>query len=118
MPMFRKKPVVIEAALFDGFRVGAPNPERPWDLLPGSCPEWFPAVVQEINPDNWRYVKEGEVFGGPLELYIGTLEGPHKASAGDWIIRGIKGELYPCKPDIFEAIYEPVASPPSVPAGE
>jgi hypothetical protein len=41
-------------------------------------------------------------------LYIETLEGTMKADNGDWIIRGVKGELYPCKPDIFEATYEPV----------
>ncbi len=39
---------------------------------------------------------------------IGTLEGTHRADPDDWIIQGIKGELYPCKPDIFEATYEPV----------
>ena len=39
---------------------------------------------------------------------IETIEGPMRASAGDWIIRGIKGEIYACKPDIFAATYEPV----------
>ena len=42
------------------------------------------------------------------KFYIGTLEGVHEASPEDWIIKGIKGEFYPCKPDIFEATYEPV----------
>jgi hypothetical protein len=41
-------------------------------------------------------------------LIIHTLEGAMTASVGDWIIRGVKGEFYPCKPDIFEATYEPV----------
>jgi hypothetical protein len=45
----------------------------------------------------------------PLVLAVYTLEGVMKASVGDWIIRGVKGELYPCKPDIFEATYEPAA---------
>lgn len=40
------------------------------------------------------------------EIHINTLEGTMIASQGDWIIRGVKGELYPCKPDIFEATYE------------
>lgn len=40
--------------------------------------------------------------------YIETLEGPHLVSQGDWIITGVKGEHYPCKPDIFEMTYEPV----------
>ena len=39
---------------------------------------------------------------------IGTLEGVMTAQVGDWIIKGVKGELYPCKPDIFDATYEPV----------
>jgi hypothetical protein len=42
-------------------------------------------------------------------IYIPTLEGVVVASPGDWIIRGVKGEFYPCKPDIFEATYEPEA---------
>lgn len=41
-------------------------------------------------------------------LEITTLEGVRKASPGDWIIKGVQGELYPCTPDIFEATYEPV----------
>jgi hypothetical protein len=41
-------------------------------------------------------------------LIIYTLEGTHVARWGDWVIRGVKGEFYPCKPDIFEATYEPV----------
>lgn len=43
-----------------------------------------------------------------VELNIPTLEGTMKASVGDWIITGVKGEQYPCKPDIFEASYEEV----------
>jgi hypothetical protein len=42
-------------------------------------------------------------------VLIPTLEGPMKASLGDWIIRGVQGEFYPCKPDIFAATYERVA---------
>jgi hypothetical protein len=42
------------------------------------------------------------------ELIIKTLEGPLRAAPGDWIITGIKGEQYPCKPDIFEQLYEPI----------
>ena len=44
-------------------------------------------------------------------IVIGTLEGDHLASQGDWIIRGVKGELYPCKPEIFAATYEPAEKP-------
>jgi len=44
-----------------------------------------------------------------LTLGVTFLEGTMRANVGDWIIRGVKGELYPCKPDIFKATYEPVA---------
>lgn len=44
------------------------------------------------------------------EVRIRTLEGTMTASPGDWIIRGVQGEFYPCKPDIFEATYDPVTS--------
>jgi len=43
-----------------------------------------------------------------LQPHVHTLEGPLRASDGDWIICGVQGEFYPCKPDIFEATYEPV----------
>ena len=47
-------------------------------------------------------------FSDTQGLFISTLEGEMTVSIGDWIIKGIKGEIYPCKPDIFEATYEPV----------
>lgn len=79
---FRKKPIVIEAEQF--------FPDRlPW-------------------PEG---VLGGETLAGEkAPHYVRTLEGNHVASPGDWIITGIKGEKYPCKPDIFEATYEPVSS--------
>lgn len=81
---FRKKPVVIEAEQFT-----MENKDR---------------VFLWITCN--RYADfDGE--GKPL-LKIQTLEGDITASLGDWIIRGVKGEFYPCKPDIFEATYEPV----------
>lgn len=78
---FRKKPVVIEAVRYNGFNAA--------DIM-----VW--AKVPEIT----------ESFNGVLE--IKTLEGTMTANEGDWIIKGVKGEFYPCKPDIFEATYEPV----------
>ena len=47
-----------------------------------------------------------EFEGRPGELFIKTLEGDHHASIGDFIIQGLKGELYPCKPDVFQKKYE------------
>ena len=70
----------------------------------------------QLKPSNWREVMSflGADFGGRVimslvEVEIPTLEGTMTASMNDWIIRGVKGELYPCKPDIFEATYEAVA---------
>lgn len=83
MPTFRKKPVVIEA--FRWNPCGAPATD-------GYIPLWFLMS---------NYDQDGDA------ILIKTLEGTMRADAGDWIIRGVKGELYPCKPDIFEATYEP-----------
>jgi len=49
-----------------------------------------------------------EAYQTDVEITINTLEGKMKASPGDWIITGINGEKYPCKPDIFEKTYQPV----------
>lgn len=59
--------------------------------------QWF------ISADDRNVVLHDDL--GP---YIATLEGPMRVSPGDWIITGVKGERYPCKPDIFEATYEAV----------
>lgn len=80
---YRKKPVVIEAVqiTMDMFKYNHPHHDH------------IPGVVYD-----------------PVELcvYIKTLEGEMRGDVNDWIIRGVKGELYPCKPDIFEATYEEV----------
>jgi hypothetical protein len=55
---------------------------------------------------NYREIDGCDYFDG---IDIVTLEGTMRADVGDWIIRGVKGEFYPCKPDIFEATYEAVA---------
>lgn len=49
-----------------------------------------------------------EAYQTDVELIVPTLEGPLRAAPGDWIITGIRGEQYPCKPDVFEKTYEPV----------
>lgn len=89
---FRKKPIVIEA-----FQMTV---ERRADNS-----DW-PAWLHEA----WNTPMEqpGAFYPLATSLCISTLEGSHVVSVGDWIIRGIKGELYPCKPDIFGATYEPV----------
>lgn len=78
---FRKKPVVIEARRL---RAGE-------TLDSAFVGDWM---------DRIRYTESGSVL-------IETLEGTHEGKPGDWIIRGVNGELYPCKPDIFAKTYEP-----------
>ena len=91
---FRKKPVVIEAAQFN-----KPSDHeavrRAYFAEDGKC-RWVEGDPREINIYNCR---QG--------FYIPTLEGGHEVTLGDWIITGVKGEQYPCKPDIFAATYEP-----------
>lgn len=91
MMKFRKKPVVIEAFKWTG------------DANQAEDPEW---IVEAIEAGSVRFSGSG---GSGVCMMIDTLEGTLIASRGDWIIRGIKGELYPCKPDIFDATYEEVA---------
>lgn len=83
MSQYRKKPVVIDAIQYDG--------TFPLDFLKGEEEVYFDADLGK--------------------LAIRTLEGTMHADVGDWIIRGVKGEVYPCKPDIFDATYEPVEEP-------
>jgi len=80
--LFRKKPIMVSAVRFDG--------------------EYEGAVRDFIGNHPHSYDGDG--------ILIDTLEGRMRANPGDWIIRGIKGELYPCKPDIFVATYESVDS--------
>ena len=82
MKKYRKKPVVIEAEQWIPCNLVEPKPPVPDELL-------------ELDADIPCW-------------YIKTLEGPHRISPGDYIIKGIRGEYYPCKPDIFEATYEEV----------
>ena len=110
MARVQKKPVIVDAALFDGERVGdvIGYHEGLARVLVDSCPDWFPAVVREVT-DKERAkseLREGEVVRYGNLLLLGTLEGANEASPGDWIIRGVNGEIYPCKPDIFAKTYD------------
>jgi len=72
-----------------------------------------PVIIQAIQLTALNIEEIEEFVGGDAsvvdgELVIATLEGPLHASLNDWIIRGIKGEFYPCKPDIFKETYEEV----------
>jgi hypothetical protein len=72
--------------------------------------QWDPKDVTDLDPKDWpKWLRDVEpAFNLGLQLIIPTLEGPVTASKGDWIIRGVKGEVYPCKPDVFEATYDEV----------
>lgn len=96
---FRKKPVVIEAMRFGAYTEGA-EPAA-WNNGQGG------AVWRWLNDHGQRCYLDQEPTG-PAFLIIPTLEGPMRADVGDWIIRGVQGEFYPCKPDIFAATYESV----------
>lgn len=104
---FRKKPVIIEAVRFTGSWSSA------IDILTGH--QWAGIYyVEKVYEHPLRRPAErdggtGNVLStAPAFLVVQTLEGDHRADAGDWIIKGVKGEFYPCKPDIFEATYEKV----------
>lgn len=114
MPKFRKKPVVIDAVCWNGHTLGLTN--APVDLYQPAdpnvrleMPDWLPKCLPPLQTEalTRAAVKPGEIRRYDDFLHIGTLEGVTTAAPGDWIIRGNKGELYPCKPDIFAATYEP-----------
>lgn len=88
---YRKKPVVIEAVRNDGTWA----PICQWlESLTGTGMAFQPAEAPPITRND-----DGS-------LNIGTAEGIMRGNVGDWIIQGVKGELYPCKPDIFATTYE------------
>lgn len=102
---FRKKPVVIEALRYDGpSRVEVEGP-----FIPREAAEF--ANVRLFACSAFTVLHVGSVtHGGPNQYApaIATLEGTMRIDAGDWVIKGVKGEFYPCKPDIFAATYEAV----------
>ena len=93
MSKWRKKPVVVEAELYK------PGMEDGY-LTYGDC-GIEPIPREELDSPDW----EGYIIGEP---FLFTMEGWHEITAGDYIITGIKGERYPCKPDIFHETYEKV----------
>lgn len=81
--LYRKKPIIIQAM------------------------QWLGDNFEELED----FGSDRDIVSNPDgTLTIATLEGNHKAQKKDWIIRGVKGEVYPCKPDIFEQTYEKVLS--------
>lgn len=93
MAKFRKKPVEIEAIQYDNL-----NKEEV---------EKFVGCKLRSVIDSYHY-DQGLPIPPTRFLYINTLEGEMRVDPGDYVIRGVKGEFYPCKPDIFEATYDKV----------
>ena len=81
---YRKKPVVIEAVKWNGDKVSE--------------------VVDRVR----EALEDNTLFRMGCDVIVDTLEGKMKASPGDYIIKGVQGELYPCKPDIFEKTYDKI----------
>lgn len=95
---FRKRPVVIEATKFDPAM-------KPW---PAGVERRTRSVCSDpqCGDSTWDHDCD---LGGPIDEWeISTLEGRMRVMPGDYVITGVKGERYPCKPDIFEATYERV----------
>lgn len=92
MYLFRKKPITIQAMQFDGTLESF---QRIWEWACPSNDTLQSPVHCDIDTEEIQ------------ELYVKTLEGRMTARAGDWIIRGVAGEFYPCKPEIFVKTYEP-----------
>jgi hypothetical protein len=91
MPKFRKKPVVIEAVKWLG----------------DNLREVIDFTGLHPSAEKWTW-EEYQAVVSSEGLKIFTMEGALTATIGDWIVKGVKGEYYPCKPDIFDATYEPV----------
>jgi len=91
MSKFRKKPVIIDAWLTSEISF---NAAKNWKELPAD-------IKSAYEEGGWVFLTNGEI-------HIPTLEGTMIASPDDFIIKGVNGEFYPCKPDIFEKTYEKV----------
>lgn len=104
MSQFRKKQVVIDAIQWAG-----DNLAQIIEFTDGRKPD----VKHDFAAMKWDEYCDLVARDG---LKIFTLEGKMNAAVGDWIIRGVKGEFYPCKPEIFAMTYEPAATLPAAPA--
>ena len=92
MKKYRKKPVIIEAKIFETNN----EPQN----------ENMTEIVMWVNQG--RSEERGHAWHNGTNIYIKTLEGVMTSHVGDYIIKGVKGEFYPCKPDIFKQTYEEV----------
>ena len=95
MTRYRKKPVEIEAVQFTG--------DNEYEIAEFMG---IPLCVLQVSVD--AVLRMDGDYSENTHIHIPTLEGTMTANCGDWIIKGVKGEFYPCKPDIFDATYEEV----------
>lgn len=95
MPKFRKKPVEIEAIQWDGTR----------ESIDAIC-DWVNGGDDNYDDPTITYCYSG--VDDVDNVIITTLEGDHRVSVGDFVIRGVAGEHYPCKPDIFAKTYDEI----------
>jgi len=89
---YQKRPIIVQAWQWDGKEPGIGG--RP-------CPVWIGEAII-------IYARDSSALGDSRRLLIDTLEGVMTARKGDWIIKGIEGEIYPCKPEIFAKTYMPM----------
>jgi hypothetical protein len=99
---FRKKPVEIQAMQFVGSNA---DTHAVYQWIEANTQGSFDPLGDEL-PASGVSIDPATGF-----MMIATLEGVMQAKPGDWIIRGVQGEFYPCRPDIFAATYEPVGDP-------
>lgn len=107
---YRKKPVEIEAMRLDGFLPVAEWMAEnlyPWLVGDPAFPQSL-RYPDQVDDDDSKPDKGIYISADGRAVVIRTLEGDMWAYPGDWIIRGVQGEFYPCKPDIFAATYEQV----------
>ena len=110
MAKYRKRPVVIEAMQWNG---------QDDETGIGAALAFFGDLSKLPHAPDDPHIKSGIGFVPPCgHLTIPTLEGTTVASPGDWIIKGVKGEFYACKPDIFAATYELVTEQRTAAEGE
>lgn len=103
MGFYRKRPVVVEAVLFEDVMFDGTGSFSIFFDTEEDLPKWLRAALTDetVFP----------VSDDPPQLVVRTLEGEMLADKGDWIIKGVKGELYPCKPEIFAMTYEAAPQP-------
>lgn len=109
---YRKKPVIIEAMrLPDAYPEGVDPASDGYarNLAAAQVLDWLTEHLEHVSPEQAESSRKGwSIDPATGAVLIATLEGVMSASPGDYIIRGVLGEFYPCKPEVFSATYEPV----------